>query len=179
MYARLLYAAEHYMLIEDAIGTVKKYTNSKGGNISCDINTEKNIINIFENEGYNPIKFDKSRTYKMLYVSPSHRYPLGTIMSMCERMNYINYASKSNAFIIENDCDSEFVGSNERLPSIQAVDTDDNVIYISSVFKIAAGRVSGLLIWYCPNVCLIHIWRYMKAIGLLYQCSIRGRLQSI
>lgn len=127
--------------IEDAIGTVKKYTNSKGGNISCDINTEKNIINIFENEGYNPIKFDKSRAYKMLYVSPSHRYPLGTIMSMCERMNYINYASKSNAFIIENDCDSEFVGSNERLPSIQAVDTDDNVIYISSVSRILSPNI--------------------------------------
>ena len=127
--------------IEDAIDTIKRYTYSTGGNVSCDMNTERHILNLFKNKSYNPSEFDKSRTYKILYVSPSHTYPHGTTMSMSERVDYIYYASKMNAYIIENDCDSEFVSSNERLPSIQAVDTDDNVIYISSVSRVLSPNI--------------------------------------
>lgn len=130
-----LYAAR------DAVETVKKYTKGAGGNVSCDKESEKHVFKIFENEGYIPIEFDTGREYKILYISPSHRYPLGVTMSLSERKMYIDYADSHNAFIIENDCDSEFVSCNERLPAVQALSTGDNVIYISSVSRILSPNI--------------------------------------
>ena len=130
-----LYAAR------DAIETVRKYTGSETGNVSCDRESEKHVFKMFENEGYTPIEFDAGKEYKILYLSPSHRYPLGVTMGLSERRMYIDYADSHDAFIMENDCDSEFISYNERIPSVQALSTGDNVIYISSVSRILSPNI--------------------------------------
>ncbi|MDN8848015.1 aminotransferase class I/II-fold pyridoxal phosphate-dependent enzyme, partial [Staphylococcus aureus] len=43
-----------------------------------------------------------------IIVTPSHQFPMGTIMPVSRRISLLNWASKTHSYIIEDDYDSEF-----------------------------------------------------------------------
>src|SRR4029453_7954052 len=45
---------------------------------------------------------------RLVYVTPSHQYPLGTAMSLSRRLALLAWAGRNDAAIIEDDYDSEF-----------------------------------------------------------------------
>ena len=45
---------------------------------------------------------------RLIFVTPSHQYPLGAVMSMARRRALIAYARRVGAWIVEDDYDSEF-----------------------------------------------------------------------
>ena len=45
---------------------------------------------------------------RLAYVSPSHQYPLGVTMTLARRLELLRWADKANAWILEDDYDSEF-----------------------------------------------------------------------
>lgn len=51
---------------------------------------------------------DADEPVKLLYTTPAHQYPTGTIMSIARRVELLNWAIKQSAYIIEDDYDSEF-----------------------------------------------------------------------
>ena len=70
------------------------------------------------------------------YVTPSHQYPLGTIMGIKRRMELLVWAKQCDErFIIEDDYDSEFRYKGKPIPSLQGNDADDKVIYIGTFSK--------------------------------------------
>ena len=70
-----------------------------------------------------------------IYVTPSHQFPLGTVLSMQKRKQLLGWAAANNAYIIEDDYDSEFRYSTKPIPSLQSFDGDDCVIYIGTFSK--------------------------------------------
>jgi GntR family transcriptional regulator / MocR family aminotransferase len=66
-----------------------------------------------------------------VYVSPSHQYPLGVTMSMERRREVAEWARTANAWIIEDDFDSEFRFDGQVLPSIQGM-AAERVVYVGS-----------------------------------------------
>ncbi|MCG7337635.1 PLP-dependent aminotransferase family protein [Sporosarcina sp. ACRSM] len=70
------------------------------------------------------------------YVTPSHQFPTGTVLSAARRIALLNWASsKDEHFIIEDDYDSEFRYSGRPIPSLQGMDKSGNVIYLSTFSK--------------------------------------------
>lgn len=73
-------------------------------------------------------------TAKLVYVTPSHQYPLGAVMSMRRRFELLDWAGRAGAAVIEDDYDSEFRHIDRPLEPIQRLDSS-RVIYIGSFSK--------------------------------------------
>lgn len=70
------------------------------------------------------------------YVTPSHQFPTGTVLSAARRTALLNWASAQDEhFIIEDDYDSEFRYTGRPIPSLQGMDKGGNVIYLSTFSK--------------------------------------------
>ncbi len=73
---------------------------------------------------------------EVAYVTPSHQYPAGTVMSIRRRMELLDWAqAKEGRYIIEDDYDSEFRYKGKPIPALQGNDGGDKVIYIGTFSK--------------------------------------------
>src|ERR1700728_1654616 len=73
---------------------------------------------------------------RAVYITPSHQYPLGWTMSATRRMMLLNWATRSGAWIIEDDYDSEYRFGGRPIASLQGLDTDARVIYVGTFSKV-------------------------------------------
>ena len=71
----------------------------------------------------------------LIYVTPSHQFPLGTCMSLARRLSLLQAARKAGAWIVEDDYDAEFRYTSAPQPSLQSLDDQRRVIYIGSFSK--------------------------------------------
>lgn len=70
--------------------------------------------------------------YLLLYTTPSHQYPLGGSMPVGRRTQLLNWAGRGEfRYIIEDDYDSEFRYDAKPVPSLQSIDQNERVIYLS------------------------------------------------
>ncbi|SDS47416.1 PLP-dependent aminotransferase family protein [Bradyrhizobium canariense] len=70
------------------------------------------------------------------FVTPSHQYPLGVSLSLQRRQQLLDWAARNNAWIVEDDYDSEFRYDGPSLPALQALDRAGRVIYAGSFSKV-------------------------------------------
>lgn len=71
----------------------------------------------------------------LVYTTPSHQFPLGTIMTITRRQELLAWAKEANSFIIEDDYDGEFRYSGQPIPSLQGLDPNGRVIYLGTFSK--------------------------------------------
>ncbi len=72
----------------------------------------------------------------IVYVTPSHQYPMGIVMSAGRRHELLQWAIKEpSRYIIEDDYDSEFRYRGKPIPALQGIDTSEKVIYIGTFSK--------------------------------------------
>ena len=76
-----------------------------------------------------------ARDTRLVYVTPSHQYPLGVTMSLSRRLALLDWAARNNAAIIEDDYDSEFRFEERPLEPLQTLDTSGRVVYVGSFSK--------------------------------------------
>lgn len=69
------------------------------------------------------------------YVTPSHQFPYGTVMPIFQRKELHNWAIANDAYIIEDDYDSELRYDADPVPALHSLDTDDRTIYIGTFSK--------------------------------------------
>jgi GntR family transcriptional regulator/MocR family aminotransferase len=72
---------------------------------------------------------------QLVYVHPSHQFPLGLAMSLRRRMALLAWAARHGAAIIEDDYDSEFRFAGHPLEPLHNLDRDGRVIYVGSFSK--------------------------------------------
>ncbi len=72
---------------------------------------------------------------KVIYVTPSHQFPYGTIMPVSRRMELIQWAAENGGYIIEDDYDGEFRYQGKPIPALQGLDNYGNIIYLGSFSK--------------------------------------------
>ncbi len=90
-----------------------------------------------DHEGLNVAEgIRRGRSARAVYVTPSHQFPLGTAMSAARRMQLLNWAMRSGAWIVEDDYDSEFRFGGSPIASLQGLDADDRVIYVGTFSKV-------------------------------------------
>ncbi|SFI03921.1 MULTISPECIES: PLP-dependent aminotransferase family protein [unclassified Bacillus (in: firmicutes)] len=71
----------------------------------------------------------------VVYVTPSHQFPYGMIMTLSRRMELLKWANDNNGYIIEDDYDGEFRYTGKPIPSLQGLDTNGRVIYMGTFSK--------------------------------------------
>lgn len=70
-----------------------------------------------------------------VYVTPSHQFPYGTVMAISQRKELLNWANTNNAYIIEDDYDSELRYDANPVPALHSLDINDRTIYIGTFSK--------------------------------------------
>jgi len=78
----------------------------------------------------------KKSSPKIIYVTPSHQFPLGMTMSLARRTALIDFARDRDAYIFEDDHNSEFRFTGPPLPCLQGLDHCGRVIYAGTFSKI-------------------------------------------
>jgi GntR family transcriptional regulator / MocR family aminotransferase len=72
---------------------------------------------------------------KLIYVTPSHQFPLGATLSLPRRLALLEHARQSGAWILEDDYDSEYRYQGRPIPSLQGLDRAGTVIYMGTFAK--------------------------------------------
>jgi GntR family transcriptional regulator/MocR family aminotransferase len=73
---------------------------------------------------------------RLIYVTPSHQFPLGVTMSLSRRLELLAAAAEMSAWIVEDDYDSEFRYVSRPLTALQGLDTDGRVVYVGTFSKV-------------------------------------------
>src|SRR5207249_9302621 len=89
-----------------------------------------------DNQGIMITRSPKEPLPRMIYVTPSHQFPLGVTMAFQRRTALLDFARAHNAFVFEDDYDAEFRFVGPPLPSLQGIDNASRVIYAGTVSKI-------------------------------------------
>jgi GntR family transcriptional regulator/MocR family aminotransferase len=76
------------------------------------------------------------REARLVYVTPSHQFPLGMAMSMGRRQALLRWADEAGAAIIEDDYDSEFRYGGRPLETLQSLDRTGRVLYVGTLSKV-------------------------------------------
>jgi GntR family transcriptional regulator/MocR family aminotransferase len=69
---------------------------------------------------------------QVAFVTPSHQFPTGAILSLSRRLELLQWAERTNAVIVEDDYDGEFRYGGQPLESLQGLDRHGRVIYIGT-----------------------------------------------
>jgi len=72
---------------------------------------------------------------RLVYISPSHHFPLGVTMSLARRLSLLEWASRAGALILEDDYDSEYRYAGRPLAALQGLDKEGRVIYLGTFSK--------------------------------------------
>src|SRR6187399_1348580 len=89
-----------------------------------------------DREGIVIARASKRLSPKIIYVTPSHQFPLGMTMSLARRTALIDFARRCDAYIFEDDHNSEFRYTGPPLPCLQGLDNVGRVIYSGTMSKI-------------------------------------------
>ncbi len=113
---------------EPGYPTVRETLSSQGGQVQP--------VPV-DHEGFN-LELAQSRFpgARLAIVTPSRQYPIGMPLSLSRRLALIDWASREQAWIVEDDYDSEYRYTGRPIAAMATLDTDDRVIYMGSFSKV-------------------------------------------
>ena len=74
-------------------------------------------------------------------VTPSHQYPMGSVMPVARRAELLNLAHGRGAVVLEDDYDSEFRHRGTPVPALATLDHHGVVLHLGSFSKILDPRL--------------------------------------
>lgn len=89
-----------------------------------------------DEQGMAPTTSDEAHPPKLIYVTPSHQYPTGAVMSLARRQLLLQKARAHKAWILEDDYDSEFRYAGPPVASLEGLDNDERVLYMGTFSKV-------------------------------------------
>jgi GntR family transcriptional regulator / MocR family aminotransferase len=84
-------------------------------------------------EGLDPATLPPAR---LAFVTPSHQYPLGGVLSWPRRSALLAWASRHQAWVVEDDYDGEYRFDGPPIPPLKALDSDARVLYVGTFSKV-------------------------------------------
>ena len=96
------------------------------------------------------LEFLQNTNSTVVYVTPSHQFPLGCVMPVVNRLKLINWAETVGGVIIEDDYDSELRYFGKPIPALQGLHSQGNIVYIGTFSKVLspALRISYMVLPY-------------------------------
>jgi GntR family transcriptional regulator/MocR family aminotransferase len=74
---------------------------------------------------------------RVAYVTPSHQYPTGVVMSLARRLELLAWAERTGGWIVEDDYDGEYRYTGAPLAPLAALDRQGRVLYVGTFGKVA------------------------------------------
>ncbi|RLU10782.1 GntR family transcriptional regulator [Pseudomonas prosekii] len=90
-----------------------------------------------DGEGINCAELERLSDCRLAYVTPSHQYPTGVIMSLARRLELLAWAERTQGWIVEDDYDGEYRYSGAPLAPLAALDRQGRVLYVGTFGKVA------------------------------------------
>lgn len=75
---------------------------------------------------------------RLALVAPSHSTPLGGALPVARRLALLDWAGGAGAWVLEDDCDSEYRWQGKPLPPLATLDHAGRVIYCGTFSKMLA-----------------------------------------
>lgn len=72
------------------------------------------------------------RAARLVYITPSHQFPLGAAMSLARRLELLDWTRRQGAVVVEDDYDSEYRYSGAPLPALQGLSAASGVVYVGT-----------------------------------------------
>jgi GntR family transcriptional regulator/MocR family aminotransferase len=72
---------------------------------------------------------------RLAYVTPAHQYPMGATLSLARRLELIDWARRTDSWLLEDDYDGEFRHEGPPVLPLQALDPDGQVLHVASFAK--------------------------------------------
>ncbi len=73
---------------------------------------------------------------RLAYVTPSHQFPTGSVLSLPRRLELLRWAERTGAHVLEDDYDSEFHYEGRPLAAVQGLDRSGRVLYVGTFSKV-------------------------------------------
>jgi GntR family transcriptional regulator / MocR family aminotransferase len=125
--ARLLLDPADRFVIEDPCYAMARQVFVAAGGVGVPIEVD--------HEGMRTDRLAKVDDARLCYVTPSHQFPLGSVMSAARRQELLAWARRTGAYIVEDDYDSEYRYDIRPIEPLQTAGGDEHVIYLGTVSK--------------------------------------------
>jgi GntR family transcriptional regulator/MocR family aminotransferase len=89
-----------------------------------------------DKEGLVVDKLQAMPNLKLVYVTPSHQFPTGVVLSLARRLELLNWAAKTGTFVVEDDYDSEYRYKGRPVPALAGLEHHETVLYIGTFSKV-------------------------------------------
>lgn len=105
----------------------------------------------------------QSERSRLIYVTPSHQFPTGTVLPLSRRLKLIEWAFANNSLIVEDDYDSEFRYGGLPIPALQGLDRQGVTVYTGTFSKLIfpSLRLGYMVV---PDY-LTHAYRWAKRLS--------------
>ena len=90
-----------------------------------------------DSEGIDCNQLADLKDCRLTYVTPSHQYPTGVVMSLARRLELLAWAERAQGWIVEDDYDGEYRYSGAPLAPLAALDRHGRVLYVGTFGKVA------------------------------------------
>lgn len=77
---------------------------------------------------------DSLPSARLAYVTPSHQFPLGSVLSAARRRALLTWAAHTGAYVVEDDYDGEYRHDIAPIPPLQTL-APESVIYVGTLSK--------------------------------------------
>lgn len=133
--------------MQSLLGILCSLLKTKHSNVAMESPGFTHAKSTFEDYGMNtiPIRVSeegididmlKKSHAKMVFLSPSHQYPTGSVMPIDKRLEVLNWAKERDGLILEDDYDCLIRYESRPIPALQGLDNTGHVIYFGSFSKI-------------------------------------------
>jgi len=94
------------------------------------------------------VEYLRTSIAKAVYLTPSHQFPFGMVLSISKRMRMLKWAYQTGGYIIEDDYDGEFRYLGQPIPSLKSLDEEERVIYLGTFSKsfLPSARLSYIVL---------------------------------
>ncbi|MEO7354836.1 MAG: PLP-dependent aminotransferase family protein [Gemmatimonadales bacterium] len=131
--------------MQEALDLVTRLVLDPGDRVAVEEPTYNGAIRVFEAVGAKVVSIPTDdegitvggarwRNVKLAYVTPAHQYPLGMGMSLCRRLELLEWARLHGAMLFEDDYDAEYRYRGHPVPALQGLDRH-GVVFFSGTFS--------------------------------------------
>ncbi|MBX2863712.1 MAG: PLP-dependent aminotransferase family protein [Leptolyngbyaceae cyanobacterium MAG.088] len=134
---------------QQALSLITQLLVNPGDSVAIEDPGYRGARHIFKSNGANllPMPLDRNGlivdtlvegddTPRLVYVTPSHQFPTGALLSLPRRLALLQWAWQTGALIIEDDYDSEYRYGGRPIPSLQGLDSHASVLYVGTFSKV-------------------------------------------
>jgi GntR family transcriptional regulator/MocR family aminotransferase len=77
----------------------------------------------------------QSGTIRLVYVTPSHQFPLGSVLSFPRRLELLRWAEANGTTVVEDDYDSAYRHAGRPIPALHGLDGSGRTLYVGTFSK--------------------------------------------